>query len=850
MVPIYEAPDEPFHWRAAQYIYQTWMREVNPSERLGEANAPRRRSFELILMAAVLVAGLLGLFWEVFALGYVQVPGDILFTDPVLREGAPADFQRPQNSLLSDNIDVFYVLHSVAARAMQTEGHIPLWNPYILAGQPLVADAQSALFYPPNLLLFWLTPATVATVSALFNIFVAGIFTFLFCRSLKISLSGAVLAAISFAFSAAVMVVGPSHPIASSLVWMPLCFWGIENLLNGSNLYFWALVASIGIGLTLVGGHPETEMHVIMIVGLYVGARLVLDAAPVKVKARCGLIFVAAALVGCLLAAVQWLPFVDFLSHSGIVSRSRSSFQGSYFYTPEWFPNSTTLITLLYPNFFGNPENLTSFWPFSNYQNYLEQSMYFGLIPLALTSGAIVTVRKKNIPALILAVLALLSLAIALRLPGFEALNYLPILNRVNNTRLKWMFSFLGAVLAGFGMDGFRAYVLSRKKELKLFISASAAPIVAVLAIFLVAVMAKAVVALKWIPVPANVQKFLANIFSLGEAKTMVSVAVAAGAVGCFFVLRSRPQWLKVGEWIGVVLTLVELIVVARGYNTTMPPKLILPAVSTTQALQKDTSLYRVLAIPPTLWPNYGAVYGISSVGGYDLPVLKWSYDIHSSQGGTGFRQVWAPDWPLADWMNIKYVISGVAQNLPKLKLILAGNGYYVYENENASPRAYVTYQAEVIRDGPTALQRLVGGSFDFKREVLLDKDLPSDQAALIGRTTGDAPVQQVDVVAYKDDTVTLDVSTSAAGLLVMSDAYDPGWETRVDGNLSPLYRANYAYRAVFVPAGNHHIVQFTYRPWSFAWGLRLTLFGLLILLVGIPISLIGRHHLPAFRQV
>jgi hypothetical protein len=794
--------------------------------------------FEIVLVVMVLAAGLLWLFWEVFALGYVQVPADILFEDPVMREAAPPGFVRPQNGLLADHVYQFYVMHFMAAHIMQGDGQIPLWDPYILGGTPLVANAQSALFYPPNLLLFWLTPARVATLLVLFNILVAGIFTFLFSRSLKISLPGAILSAIAFAFSGT-LLVGPGHPYANSLVWLPLCFWAAENILNGSRLYFWGLAESIGIGLSLVGGHPETTLHVLMIVSLYVGARLALNGASIQSKMHCGLIFLAAGLLGGLLGAVQWLPFMDFLSKSSIVSRSRSSFQGSYFFTNEWLPNLASGITLLYPNFFGNPEDLTSFWPFSNYQNYLEQSMYFGLIPLSLALGIVATVRKKHLTPLILTILAVLSLAMALRLPGFEALNYLPILDRVNNTRMKWIFSFLGAVLAGFGLDGLRTYLLSRKKEFRLFVWASALPALTVVAIFIMAAMAKMVVRFNWMPVDPRLQKFLATIFSFGQAKTMVSVVAAAVAICGFAIQYLKPQWLKAGEWIAVAMTLVELAVVIRGYNTTMPPQLILPPVALTRELQKDTSLYRVLALPPTLWPNYGAVYGLFFVGGYDLPVFTWSSNIHTAQGGgNNYRQTWAPEWPLVNWMNIKYVISPQAQNLSKLTLVFAGKGYNVYRNEDVLPRAYVTYRALVIEDRPTALKTLVTGSFDFKNEVLLEKELPVNQAGLLAQNAGGKPSQQVDVLDYKNDTVTLDVSTSAPGLLVTSDVYDSGWEVRVDGTLSSLYRANYAYRAVFVPAGQHHLVEFVYRPWSFAWGSRMTLVGLLILVVGIPLSL------------
>jgi len=48
----------------------------------------------------------------------------------------------------------------------------------------------------------------------------------------------------------------------------------------------------------------------------------------------------------------------------------------------------------------------------------------------------------------------------------------------------------------------------------------------------------------------------------------------------------------------------------------------------------------------------------------------------------------------------------------------------------------------------------------------------------------------------------------------VLTDQDYPGWEATVDGTPTPILRANYAFRAVRVPAGTS-IVEFQYRPRS-----------------------------------
>ena len=61
---------------------------------------------------------------------------------------------------------------------------------------------------------------------------------------------------------------------------------------------------------------------------------------------------------------------------------------------------------------------------------------------------------------------------------------------------------------------------------------------------------------------------------------------------------------------------------------------------------------------------------------------------------------------------------------------------------------------------------------------------------------------------------------------LVVSDSHYPGWRATLDGSSVPLHRANYALRAVRLPAGTHR-VRFEYAPWSFRGGLAVSLLSL-----------------------
>ena len=100
-----------------------------------------------------------------------------------------------------------------------------------------------------------------------------------------------------------------------------------------------------------------------------------------------------------------------------------------------------------------------------------------------------------------------------------------------------------------------------------------------------------------------------------------------------------------------------------------------------------------------------------------------------------------------------------------------------------------------------------------------------------------------VQIVRFSNDEVELEVETEAPGLLVMSDVHAPGWKASVNDQPATLLRANYAFRAVFVPAGEHR-VTFHYEPLAFQVGALLSGFALLVLVVGLPISWVaGREN-------
>ena len=183
-----------------------------------------------------------------------------------------------------------------------------------------------------------------------------------------------------------------------------------------------------------------------------------------------------------------------------------------------------------------------------------------------------------------------------------------------------------------------------------------------------------------------------------------------------------------------------------------------------------------------------------------------------------------------------------------------------ILENPSALPRAFLVSSATVMK--PTdILNTMANGDFDPRGTALLE--LPEEDESQAGggvadpKTVADwlqgsagAQPGRAQIVSYHADEATIRTVSEHNTLLFMADSYYPGWKALVDGREAPIYRADYLFRAVEVPAGEHE-VRFIFEPESFALGTRLSLFTistLLLVWVGLLIGPAAWRRTPLNR--
>ena len=139
-------------------------------------------------------------------------------------------------------------------------------------------------------------------------------------------------------------------------------------------------------------------------------------------------------------------------------------------------------------------------------------------------------------------------------------------------------------------------------------------------------------------------------------------------------------------------------------------------------------------------------------------------------------------------------------------------DGFVTLLQRSTLPRFFFSSEYRVV----SASEALNAIATAPPREIIIEQ-----QPAFIATpNTPDDPAVYIE--AYRANSVTLVIEAPRAGLVYASENYFNGWTALVNGNLAPILLANYAFRAVAVPAG-HLRIEFRYWPPGLTTGLALT---------------------------
>ncbi|MCQ3978947.1 MAG: hypothetical protein DPW09_36455, partial [Anaerolineae bacterium] len=237
-----------------------------------------------VLAALILLLLPLLLFWPVTLGSKTLLPVDNLFAyEPWASSKAALGVGLPQNQLLSDLILENYVWKKFIRESLAA-GQLPLWNPYILSGQPFLANGQHSALYPFSLI-FYILPLDKAygwfTVSQLW---LAGLAMYVFLRVLRVTRLGALIGGITYSLSAFFIVSVVFTMIIAGAAWLPLLLAFIEIIirkqeekgLTGYSPIPYVVAGALTLGVQTLAGHVEITYYVLLVSGYYALCRLLI----------------------------------------------------------------------------------------------------------------------------------------------------------------------------------------------------------------------------------------------------------------------------------------------------------------------------------------------------------------------------------------------------------------------------------------------------------------------------------------------------------------------------------------------------------------------------------------------
>jgi hypothetical protein len=755
-----------------------------------------------ILLLAVLVCAFPGTFFR----GECIVPGDILFQVPPWSHYAPEGFERPQNRLMADIVTLFQPWYALSQSAVAA-GEWPLWNPLEFAGVPLLANNQSAVLYPPRLVFTLFDLHVATTIYVLLKLWLCGMAAFCCGRVFQLSDHAARFVSVGWML-AGFTFIWSSWSLTDVAGWAPLLVAGAELCATGQSrrgLFAMAL----GGALLLLAGHIVLSFTLALGICLYFVLRLVSERPDLRALSSRGLVFSSGWILAILVSAAMLLPFLEYMDEAS------KDFSLSA-YGPEPGLGASATASFFVPRMFGTDAE-GNFWGAGDSNQY--GMLYPGWLVwlgVALLCGTWkgATQQRRRVVSLSLA--ALVGLLLAFDAGPFAYAHMLPGLSVIKHKYHVVFALFALPLLGAMGIE--RWFSQSRNPRETMWL---ALPVVlaagAVAGVYLLN---------KSVLVMQGQDDYVRH--HMVTATVMGALGVAALALGMFW---RKPRVLFP---LVTVLLVVDLIVASHGLVPTIPRAHAYPETKLTAFLQELDQPARVGVRHGGIASGTLATYGIEDWEGeggmYPERIVTFLKTL-----GDDIWNAMEPACNVQYYLHDpRYPATFPLEEMPEhFELAAELDGIQVYKNKKALPRTYVVYELEDGLDEEVMFSRMVEEGFEPGRVALTTSAVDYAAPEVLPGT-----VPQAKVTARDGGQVSVDVTTEAAGVLVLSDAYYPGWEAEVDGVAAEIFPVFHAFRGVVVPAGAH-TVTYQYRPTSFRVGLWVSsatllmgLFAALLILV------------------
>lgn len=704
-----------------------------------------------------------------------------------------------KSQIWEDLIEFLYPLRNFAAVSLK-EGRIPFWCPYIFGGMPFLAEPQTAIFYPLNLIFALFVksghlPYRILELQIIAHFFIAGALMYIVLRVKKLSPWASFTGSIVFTFSAFLVFHVIHGNIINTVAWFPGLFYLMERAFDRPRAREIALY-SLGLFFVSLAGYPQLIVYWILFQGLYFVWLVITERT--QIISRTVVMFLSVALFYLLW---MWqLKSTSFMVN--FTERKILTFEAS---AENSIPLWQLLQRLFLPEFFGMIHQSSSpppyYWGGPSW-GFWETAIFVGLTSLLLAAIAI-RYRFNNKKVLFLSVTVILSLVLAAGKYGLLYWIIYELIPPIRRFRIPPRFaSFLAlsvAILAAYGFD----YLPKIKKK-------SLLTMVRFLAISLLIGLGFLVFSLNTSSDPVGIVK---RTYMLRSSFRFIAVSAVLLFIFLAFMKESK-----------LLMYLLPLMIFFELYSfghifplSDMDAESYYSDANLPRTIRKDRNIYRInirkKGKPPILPRNIGALIEREVVDGYEVLRLDRYAKVYTQ----------IPRPIFFDLMDVKYYVENPQKprsSAFKLNDDRLGRAFFV-KNIKVLPKDSILNLFENNWQGyrDTALVENYDGSQSF-----------SDSASF-------------QILEIRGGNLKAKISAKDTVFLVLSEVWFPERKAFIDGRETPVYITNYVLMGIKVPEGEH-ILELKYVPDSFKKGLMLTLLGFLISIVMI---FIPQEKIPLF---
>ena len=674
-------------------------------------------------------------------------------------------------------------------------GELPLWNPLSNCGLPFLAQWNTLTLYPFSLIYLLLPLSWSLSFFCLAHQFWAGLGMYVLAYRWTGNRLAAGLAGVVVSFNGLTLnfLMWPSH--VATFSWLPWVLWlGQRAWREGGKALVWGIAAG---AMQMLAGGPETIVATWLVLLVLACGDWVHEK---ELRQRLVARFAAMGILVALVCAMQLLPFLELLAHS----QRDTGFGSSAWSMPVW-----GWANFLVPLFRTSPSGQGLFMQRGQYWT---SSYYAGIGTVLLVAVAVR--RARDWRARVLAGLLFLGLVLALGNSGllYRGLRFcVPGLGFVRYpVKFVILILALAPLLAAFGF----ATLAGKTWPTKRFEFGCALGLLLLIGM------------LVWLAsrLPAAEGVWRAT-WQNGLARAAFLALVVVFTLACLNSSGLRRVLL------GCLLLLVfwlDFVTHMPAQNPSAQRSVYSPGwASARLKFNPQPRLGQSRAMLAPLARQALESHAIPSLEeNYLLNRLAFLADCNLLEGVPQVRGFFsltpgeANDATVLPYVQTNRDFTALLDFMGVSQITAPGKFFEWIPRPSAMPLA-TAGQQPVFADDRTTFQAFFQTNLDFRRIVFL----PLEARGSITATPQTSA--RVLEAKFANQSISIQTEAPAASLVVISQSHYPAWKAYVDGRPARIWRANYAFQALEVPAGNHQI-QLVYEDKKLLAGAVLSGLGLL----------------------